>query len=67
LRRNLIRKSEFTVSKKKIFLNTLFFILDKKVIAALKWGKPEMAWKNHLPEIWGRREKRGFLGEISRP
>jgi hypothetical protein len=43
LRRNLIRKSEFTPGQKEFFLNMLFFILDKKVIAALKWGKTEMA------------------------
>jgi len=45
----------------------LFFILDKKVITALKWCKPEMAGKNDVPKILGRREKKGFLGEISRP
>jgi len=45
----------------------LFFILDKQVIAALKWVKPEMAWKNDSLKILGRREKKGFLGEISRP
>jgi hypothetical protein len=42
---DLIRKSEFTPGQ-KIFFNMLFFILDKKVITALKWCKPEMAWKN---------------------
>jgi hypothetical protein len=26
-----------------------------------------MAWKNDSPKIWGKREKKGFLGEITRP